>query len=77
MLAADKSARSKRLKHAVIEAINLLIEEINSCYDDISEQAVEHIHHKQVSSFNLKYKQQKILLVQNFMIIFCYCMTVR
>ncbi|KAF3326528.1 translation initiation factor eIF-2B subunit beta isoform X2 [Carex littledalei] len=45
---SDKSARSRRLKHAVIEAINLLIEEINSCYDDISEQAVEHIHHNEV-----------------------------
>lgn len=51
MQTADKSLRSKRLKHAVIEAINLLIEEIESCYDDISEQAVEHIHQKHVSIF--------------------------
>jgi hypothetical protein len=70
MLTADKSLRSKRLKHAVIEAINLLIEEIESCYDDIAEQAVEHIHQKHVSSFNLKCKEQNILLVQNLIIFF-------
>ncbi|KAJ4767720.1 Translation initiation factor eIF-2B subunit beta [Rhynchospora pubera] len=45
---SDKSAVGKRLKHSVIEAINLLIEEIDDCYEDISEQAVEHIHQNEV-----------------------------
>ncbi|KAJ3673665.1 hypothetical protein LUZ60_005657 [Juncus effusus] len=45
---ADKSNRSKKLKHDVIEAINELIQDIESCYDLISEQAVEHIHQNEV-----------------------------
>lgn len=45
-LAADRSSRSKKLKHDVIEAINELIQDIDTCHELISEQAVEHIHQK-------------------------------
>ena len=38
--------RSRKLKNDVIEAINMLIEDVNICYELIAEQAVEHIHHK-------------------------------
>lgn len=44
--AADKSSRSKKLKNDVIEAINELIQDIDTCHEQISEQAVEHIHQK-------------------------------
>lgn len=44
--AADKSSRSRKLKHDVIEAVNELIQDINTCHDQIAEQAVEHIHQK-------------------------------
>uniref|UniRef100_A0A452Y9J6 Translation initiation factor eIF2B subunit beta n=1 Tax=Aegilops tauschii subsp. strangulata TaxID=200361 RepID=A0A452Y9J6_AEGTS len=40
----DKSLKTRKLKHDVIAAIGDLIEEIDTCYDQISEQAVEHIH---------------------------------
>ncbi|XP_027165888.1 translation initiation factor eIF-2B subunit beta-like [Coffea eugenioides] len=39
--------RSRKLKHDVIEAINMLIEDVNICYELIAEQAVEHIHHNE------------------------------
>ncbi|KAG8088483.1 hypothetical protein GUJ93_ZPchr0010g7914 [Zizania palustris] len=42
----DKSSKARKLKHDVIAAIGDLIEEIDTCYDQISEQAVEHIHQK-------------------------------
>ncbi|WOL11997.1 hypothetical protein Cni_G20761 [Canna indica] len=45
---ADKSSRSKKLKHDVIEAINELIQDIDTCHELISEQAVEHIHQNEV-----------------------------
>ncbi|KAI4339094.1 hypothetical protein MLD38_024070 [Melastoma candidum] len=45
---ADKSTRSRKLKHDVIEAINELIQDIDTCHDQIAEQAVEHIHHNEV-----------------------------
>lgn len=44
--AADKSSRSRKLKHDVIEAVNELIEDICTCHEQIAEQAVEHIHQK-------------------------------
>ena len=48
--AADKSLKSRKLKHDVIEAINELIQDIDTCHEQISEQAVEHIHQKYVFS---------------------------
>lgn len=45
---ADKSLRSRKLKHDVIEAINELILDIDTCHEQISEQAVEHIHQNEV-----------------------------
>ena len=44
----DRSSRSKELKRAIIEAINDLIIDIDTCHETISEQAVEHIHQKYV-----------------------------
>ncbi|XP_039124578.1 translation initiation factor eIF-2B subunit beta isoform X1 [Dioscorea cayenensis subsp. rotundata] len=46
--AADKSLKSRKLKHGVIEAINELIQDIDTCHEQISEQAVEHIHQNEV-----------------------------
>ncbi|RVW70277.1 hypothetical protein CK203_060294 [Vitis vinifera] len=43
---ADKSSRSRKLKHDIIEAVNELIQDIATCHEQISEQAVEHIHQK-------------------------------
>ncbi|KAL9414360.1 hypothetical protein AB3S75_042768 [Citrus x aurantiifolia] len=43
---ADKSSRSRKLKHDVIEAVNELIQDIVTCHEQIAEQAVEHIHQK-------------------------------
>eukprot|EP00252_Welwitschia_mirabilis_P025097 TRINITY_DN7710_c0_g1_i1.p1 TRINITY_DN7710_c0_g1~~TRINITY_DN7710_c0_g1_i1.p1 ORF type:complete len:416 (-),score=80.21 TRINITY_DN7710_c0_g1_i1:212-1459(-) len=45
---ADKNSKIWKLKHGVIEAINELIEEINSCHNQIAEQALEHIHQNEV-----------------------------
>ncbi|KAI3968152.1 hypothetical protein MKX01_018455 [Papaver californicum] len=45
---ADKSVRSRKLKHDVIEAINELLEDIDTCHEQIAEQAVEHIHQNEV-----------------------------
>ncbi|XAR54454.1 hypothetical protein NMG60_11029588 [Bertholletia excelsa] len=45
---ADKNSRSRKLKHNVIEAVNELIQDITTCHEQISEQAVEHIHHNEV-----------------------------
>ncbi|CAA6654088.1 unnamed protein product [Spirodela intermedia] len=45
---SDKSSRTRKLKHAVIEAINELISDIDTCHEQISEQAVEHIHQNEV-----------------------------
>lgn len=50
LAAADKSLKSRKLKHGVIEAINELIQDIDTCHEQISEQAVEHIHQKYVFS---------------------------
>lgn len=47
--AIDKSSRGRKLKHDVIEAVNELIQDISTCYEQIAEQAVEHIHQKLVS----------------------------
>lgn len=44
--AADKSSRSRKLKHDIIEAVNELIQDIATCHEQIAEQAVEHIHQK-------------------------------
>lgn len=44
--AADGTAKSWKLKHEVIEAINELIEDINTCHEQIAEQAGELIHQK-------------------------------
>lgn len=46
LAAADKSSRTRKLKHDVIEAVNELIQDITTCHEQIAEQAVEHIHHK-------------------------------
>ncbi|CAM0956981.1 unnamed protein product [Alopecurus aequalis] len=46
--AGDKSLKTRKLKHDVIAAIGDLIEEIDTCYDQISEQAVELIHQNEV-----------------------------
>ncbi|KAL6851708.1 hypothetical protein ACP4OV_020272 [Aristida adscensionis] len=45
--AGDKSS-NKKLKHDVIAAIGDLIDEIDMCYEQISEQAVELIHQNEV-----------------------------
>ncbi|KAI5342154.1 PREDICTED: translation [Prunus dulcis] len=45
---ADKSSRSRKLKHDVIEAVNELIQDIGTCHEQIAEQAVEHIHQNEV-----------------------------
>uniref|UniRef100_A0A804L9B0 Translation initiation factor eIF2B subunit beta n=1 Tax=Musa acuminata subsp. malaccensis TaxID=214687 RepID=A0A804L9B0_MUSAM len=45
---SDRGSRSKKLKHDVIEAINELIQDIDTCHELISEQAVEHIHQNEV-----------------------------
>lgn len=47
--ANDKGTRDRKLKHDVIEAVNELIQDLSTCYEQISEQAVEHIHQKFVS----------------------------
>lgn len=44
--AADKSSKTRKLKHNVIEAINELLLDIDTCHEQIAEQAVEHIHQK-------------------------------
>ncbi|KAF9688770.1 hypothetical protein SADUNF_Sadunf01G0022700 [Salix dunnii] len=45
---ADKSSRTRRLKHDVIEAVNELIQDITTCHEQIAEQAIEHIHQNEV-----------------------------
>lgn len=45
---ADKSSRTRKLKHDVIEAVNELIQDISTCHEQIAEQAVEHIHQNEV-----------------------------
>ncbi|XP_077241676.1 uncharacterized protein LOC143882128 [Tasmannia lanceolata] len=45
---ADKNSKSRKLKHNVIEAINELIQDIDTCHEQIAEQAVEHIHQNEV-----------------------------
>lgn len=44
--ATDKNSRSRKLKHNIIETVNELIQDINTCHEQIAEQAVEHIHQK-------------------------------
>ncbi|XP_052723174.1 uncharacterized protein LOC108343748 isoform X3 [Vigna angularis] len=44
----EKGSRVRKLKHDVIEAVNELIQDISTCYEQIAEQAVEHIHHNEV-----------------------------
>ncbi|OIV97212.1 hypothetical protein TanjilG_15277 [Lupinus angustifolius] len=44
----DKGSIGRKLKHDVIEAVNELIQDIATCYDQIAEQAVEHIHQNEV-----------------------------
>lgn len=45
---SDRSSRMRKLKHEVIEAINQLLQEIDTCHELIAEQAVEHIHQNEV-----------------------------
>ncbi|PIA48184.1 hypothetical protein AQUCO_01400631v1 [Aquilegia coerulea] len=45
---SDKSLRIRKLKHDVIEAVNQLLQEIDTCHELIAEQAVEHIHQNEV-----------------------------
>lgn len=44
----DKYSLSRKLKHFVIEAIKTLIGDIDSCHDQIAQEAVEHIHQNEV-----------------------------
>lgn len=44
----DPKIREKRLKHAVIEGINDLLEEVDNCQDQLASQATDHIHQNQV-----------------------------
>ncbi|XP_058107022.1 uncharacterized protein LOC131250749 isoform X2 [Magnolia sinica] len=44
----DRNSRTRKLKHDVIEAINELIQDIDTCHEQIAEQAVEHIHQNEV-----------------------------
>ncbi|XP_020212354.1 translation initiation factor eIF-2B subunit beta [Cajanus cajan] len=44
----EKGSKSRKLKHDVLEAVNELIQDISTCYEQIAEQAVEHIHHNEV-----------------------------
>ncbi|KAK7323316.1 hypothetical protein VNO77_26784 [Canavalia gladiata] len=44
----EKGSRGRKLKHDVIEAVNELILDISTCYEQIAEQAVEHIHQNEV-----------------------------
>lgn len=43
-----KDARSQKLKHNIIQAVNELIAEIDFCHERIAEHAVEYIHHHEV-----------------------------
>ncbi|XP_021749449.1 translation initiation factor eIF-2B subunit beta-like [Chenopodium quinoa] len=45
---ADKSLRIRKLKHDIIESVNELIQDIDTCHEQIAEQAVEHIHQNEV-----------------------------
>ena len=38
--AADKSSRTWKLKHDVIEAVNELVQDISTCHEQIAEQAI-------------------------------------
>jgi ribonuclease P protein component len=51
--AGDRNLMSRKLKHNVIEAITELLQEIDNCHSQVAEQALEHIHQKYVSVFNL------------------------
>ncbi|KAK1360451.1 Translation initiation factor eIF-2B subunit beta [Heracleum sosnowskyi] len=44
----DKNSRTRKLKHNIIETVNELIQDINTCHEQIAEQAVEHIHQNEV-----------------------------
>lgn len=45
---ADKNSRGWKLKHAVMEAINELLEDIDNYHAQVAEQALEHIHQNEV-----------------------------
>ncbi|KAL3578008.1 hypothetical protein D5086_019512 [Populus alba] len=45
---ADRNTEIWKLKHDVIRAVNELIEDINSCHEQIAEHAVELIHHNEI-----------------------------
>ncbi|CAN8260169.1 unnamed protein product [Cochlearia groenlandica] len=45
---ADKSSTTRKLKHDVIEGVNILIQDIACCHEQIAEQAIEHIHQNEV-----------------------------
>ncbi|EFJ06519.1 hypothetical protein SELMODRAFT_186716 [Selaginella moellendorffii] len=45
---SDKNSKSWKLKHGVIDAIGLLLGEIENYHSEISEQALEHIHQNEV-----------------------------
>lgn len=44
----DKNSKGWKLKHAVMEAINELLQDIDSYHSQIAEQALEHIHQNEV-----------------------------
>lgn len=46
--AADKTPRSWQFKHQIIEGVNDLIEDINTCHEQIADQALELIHQNEV-----------------------------
>jgi hypothetical protein len=50
LAAADRNTEIWKLKHDVKRAVNELIEDINSCHEQIAEHAVELIHQKYISS---------------------------
>lgn len=47
-IVGDKNSKGWKLKHAVMEAINELLQDIDSYHSQIAEQALEHIHQKYV-----------------------------
>ncbi|KAL2634935.1 hypothetical protein R1flu_006414 [Riccia fluitans] len=44
----DKNSRSWKLKHNVIESINIMLDELQDYHSQVAEQALEHIHQNEV-----------------------------
>ena len=58
---ADRSLRSRKLKHDVIEAVNEFIQDITTCHDQIFEQAVEYIHQNERALQMVPQKRSKVI----------------